>query len=152
MGNQRLIDVGDTPTICFTLSQVLETPGSWCNLERTLFEEPIDESPLFGLLAARGPANPLATVMGPSGRHGSKPAQLGIQHRAGQKALSGLAENGLALPEQWQVKQDHPRRGIVVIPSPEADVESVWMWLNASMEALARAPISELLVLEEYGV
>ena len=144
-------DIGDTPGICAVVNNVITTPNTWCNIERGLVEDMPDESPLFGFLAARGPANPFATVMGPTGRNGEKPAQIGAQHRAGQKALQGLAEHGLALPENWRVKQDHPRRGIVVLPTSESTVEEMWMWLNAAMAALARAPIGRQVTMTAFG-
>ena len=66
--------------------RVLEQPGRWANLvfEPIEDEDTPQESPLFGLFAARGPANPLATLMTPK-KDGGYLFDVGIQHRAGTK-------------------------------------------------------------------
>jgi len=124
------------------IDAVLTRPGSWCNLEF----EPIDdddaapESPLFGWLAARGPANPLATIVAqaPGGGKRTRSPQVGIQHRAGTKAAVQLREAQLPLPEGARVTQDHPRRGLVVQWPESGDTASMVEWLFPAMRVLSR--------------
>lgn len=132
----------DTASIAALIRDVLAAEGSWCNIvsEPVDDDSTADESPLFGFLAARGPANPLGTVMAaPSGK-GSGVAHIGIQHRAGTKAAAQLREASLTLPEGARVAQDHPRRGLVVEWPSTHDAASLGAWLLASMRVLGRAP------------
>jgi hypothetical protein len=123
------------------IDSVLGQPGSWCNF----FFEPIDdgempdESPLFGFLAARGPANPLATLMVPKIGKRAKLAEVGIQHRAGTKAAAQLRESELFLPDGATVVQDHPRRGLVVRWPENAETATLITWLFQAMRVLSRA-------------
>lgn len=120
---------------------VLNSPGSWCNFvfEPIVDEDAPEESPLFGFLAARGPANPLATVMAAQPGKRDKPAEIGIQHRAGTKAAAQLREAELLLPEGATVAQDHPRRGLVVRWPENAETATLIAWLFPSMRVLGRA-------------
>lgn len=133
-------DANSTADAARVLASVLDQPGSWCNLEF----EPIEdedapaESPLFGFLAARGPANPLATVTaGTTGRR-STPTEVGIQHQAGVKAADQLREAGVGIPEGARVMQDHPRRGLVVRLLEPTEASVISDWLFAAMRELGR--------------
>ncbi len=121
------------------LGSVLANPGSWCNLEFEAIDENEGppESVLFGFLAARGPANPLATVMVPKP---GQPLEVGIQHRAGVKAAAQLTEADITLPEGARVVQDHPRRGLVVKWPETADTAVLINWLFPAMRELSRHP------------
>lgn len=123
------------------LEDIRSTPGSWCNLSFQELEDAAhDESPLFGFLAARGPANSLATLMRDSA---DKPLSVGIQHRAGVKAATQLREADLAIPTGARVRQDHPRRGLVVEWPEDASTEELADWLFASMRHLNRGRFAE---------
>ncbi len=123
------------------IETVLERPGRWCNL----FFEPIEdenapqESALFGFLAARGPANPLATLMTPKAESDFL-LEVGIQHRAGTKAAAQLKEAELFGPTTARVIQDHPRRGLVVKWPHDESITSLVAWLFPAMRELSRAP------------
>ena len=124
------------------LHAVLNAPGSWCNLEF----QPIDDGAagagdsFFGFIAARGPMNPLATVMASTAGKKPKPAEIGIQHHAGVKAAAQLTEAGLSLPAGARVVQDHPRRGLVVRCEEGIDAAGVVAWLIPAMRILSRQP------------
>ncbi len=123
--------------------QIRSTPGSWCNLSFEEIAEPDTlDSPLFGFLAARGPANALATVMRDSP---DSLLSVGIQHQAGVKAAQQLREADLAIPEGARVRQDHPRRGLVVEWPNDASSEELADWLFAAMRVLNRAHIGEFI-------
>jgi hypothetical protein len=63
---------------------------------------------------------------------------VGVLHPTGGKAVARLADAGVAVPEGWLVRQDHPRRGLVLLArhgTPETDVIS---WALRAGIALCR--------------
>lgn len=142
-------DAHDIDSAVELFEQVLKKPGRWCNL----FFEPIDddsipaESALFGFLAARGPANPLATVMSPA-KDVSWSLEVGIQHQAGTKAAAQLKEAQILGPTTARVVQDHPRRGLVVRWPEDEDLPSLQAWIFPAMRELARAPSTNAVLWE----
>ncbi len=122
------------------IDSVLSSPGSWCNLEFEPIEDDnaIPDSLMFQFLAARGPANPLATIMARTEGKRPKPAEVGIQHQAGTKAAAQLREADLLLPEGARVRQDHPRRGLVVEWPDAAETATLISWLFPAMRVLSR--------------
>ena len=141
--NHGRLDPRDRVQAQQLLDNIRSTPGSWCNLS---FEELGDsddfESPLFGFLAARGPANALATLMRDSD---DTPLSVGIQHQAGTKAAQQLREAELPIPTGALVRQDHPRRGLVVEWPDDATSEELADWLFASMRVLNRTRVGEFI-------
>lgn len=139
--NHGRLNPHDRSAVIRLLDDVGSTPGSWCNLSFQELEDAAhEESPLFGFLAARGPANSLATIMRESA---DSPLSVGIQHRAGVKAAAQLREADLGVPEGARVRQDHPRRGLVVEWPQDAGTEALADWLFASMRFLNRGRFSE---------
>ena len=98
-------------------------------------EPPPEQSALGALLGARGPTVPLATWAPAQGR---EPASAGIQHAQGIRTVATLAERGVPLPDGWLVRQDHPRRGLVVVPPDDAghDLDGDLAWLLRAAGAL----------------
>ena len=114
--------------------------AGWINLSPGLDvdEPPPERSGLGALLAARGPTVPLATWAPAQGR---EPASAGIQHNQGPRAAAMLAERGVPVPDGWRIRQDHPRRGLVVVPAlavptDEAALDTVLDWLLRAAGAL----------------
>lgn len=89
------------------------------------------QSPLGNLFGNRGPTVPLATWT---------PGEIGLQHPAGQRAARLLTERGVAVPEDWYVVSDHPRRGLVLrtYQTPPGDV---LRWLIRAGAATCPVPI-----------
>lgn len=135
------------------LARVLHAESSWCNLryEPVEEDEQSPESALFGFLAARGPANPLATVMAATSGRRPRPIEVGIQHRAGVKAAAQLREAELFVPDGARVAQDHPRRGLVVEWPDTAEVSVLAAWLFPAMRVLGRAPTTDTVLYEWNG-
>jgi hypothetical protein len=103
----------------------------WINLSPGLDvdEPPPTRSALTSLVGARGPDVPLATWT-PARRR--DPASVGIQHGQGPKVVELLAQRGVPLPGTWRTLQDHPKRGLVVVPPPgdsPTDLDEVLDWL-----------------------
>ena len=145
------IAAGDLGTVAVVIGQVLDTEGAerWCNLTLEADEDAgpaHGDSALFSFLAARGPSSPLATVM----CDGAGSIEIGIQHRAGVKAADQLADAGVERSDGWVVRQDHPRRGLVLWLPEGAGAESVAMWIIRSMDALNRAPTTGRITYEVF--
>lgn len=90
-----------------TLVELLGPDVVFANLVPGVDEEvaPEPRSPLARMFGNSGPVVPLATWTS---------GEIGIQHAAGQRLVRTLAEHDLAVPEEWYVVSDHPRRGLVV--------------------------------------
>lgn len=82
-------------------------------------EEVPPRSPLGALFGNRGPVVPLATWT---------PGEIGIQHMAGQHVTKLLATRGGAVPDDWYVVAEHPKRGLVV-RTYQAPPEVTLRWL-----------------------
>jgi hypothetical protein len=76
-------------------------------------------SPLAQLFGNRGPVVPLATWTA---------GEIGLQHMAGQRAVRFLADKGVAVPEEWYVVADHPKRGLVLRTYDAAPADTL-RWL-----------------------
>jgi hypothetical protein len=101
---------------------------------------PPARSALASLVGSRGPTVPLATWT-PAGRR--EPATVGIHHGEGPRGVDLLAERGVALPEGWRKLQDHPKRGLVLVPPPAAtpaEVDPVLAWVLRATGALCPVP------------
>jgi hypothetical protein len=112
--------------------------GGWINLSPGLDvdQPPPPRTALASLLGSRGPVVPLGTW---TPAHRRDPATVGIHHGEGPKGLALLAERGVPLPERWRRLQDHPKRGLVLVPPPASTAEQldeVLDWLLRATGAL----------------
>jgi hypothetical protein len=94
---------------------------------------------LFSLFSNRQPPVTMCTLMParPS-RRAFDGVTVGVLHPTGGKAVARLAEAGVVVPEGWLLRQDHPRRGLVLLTrhgTPEVDVIS---WALRAGTALCR--------------
>ncbi|MFC0082511.1 hypothetical protein ACFFRE_10255 [Aciditerrimonas ferrireducens] len=142
----------DLGPLVATAHSLRRRPGGWLHLQPGVPEETVPPPPrgLALLLAgsAPGPA-PVATwVPGAvrrripgSGRQAVD--QLGIQHGLAVRARPRLAEAGLwPPPAGWLLRQDDPRRGLVLEVRPEVELEQLLRWLLRATEALSGLPVS----------
>ncbi len=74
-------------------------------------------SVLRKLFSARGTKVPEVTFV-PA--NGDEPAQIGVLHAAGPRAVVRLVEAGVELPDGWAAVQDHTRRGLLFNVAPQA--------------------------------
>ena len=65
-----------------------------------------------------------------------RPAQIGLEHGTGPKALERLAEIGVGLPERWVTRQDHAKHGIVAELPADEDPSVVITWLIVAATVL----------------
>jgi len=122
------------------MRSLTERPDGWINIEPTIRDD-VDltpRSPLAAFLANRGPVLPFATwIPGPV-------ATLGIEHSTGPKVAARLADNGVVIPNAWPIKQDHPRRGLVVELPDELTPEAVLELVLDAGTALVELPIDTI--------
>lgn len=91
------------------------------------------QRPLTNLFASRGPRIPLATWT---------PTESGLQHGAGPRIKDWFADEGHAIPDDWYVVEDHPRRGLV-IRTYASSPEVVLRWLVRAVELTCPFDITE---------
>lgn len=119
----------------------------WINLLPGVDEEDADQPTAPGAFAALfGPPQApvtMCTWLPPRpGRRGGEGATIGIMHPRGRFAIRQLAALGVPLPEGWQVRQDHARRGLVVLAPPDAPYRAVLDWTLRAGTALALTPLT----------
>jgi hypothetical protein len=105
-----------------------------------------------GWFSARGPESPHSTYVPPRQKRNGRfePAQLGIEHAAGPRAVRQLDAAGLTVPGGWLVRQDNPKRGLVLaIPAGTGSGELV-EWLLAAAGLLSQVPLGDAWVAEVW--
>lgn len=121
-------DAGELAALASTMEALVEAGAGWVNL----MPEGVEHTELsatrsvpgmiFGRVSGRGSPVPKITWTAPRRRRRRvEAAHLGIEHPAGPKARDLLAEAGHPIPAHWPVLQDHPIRGLVVIPTSAAE-------------------------------
>jgi hypothetical protein len=129
----------ETGSVVRRMEELAASLDGWINIQPDLDPDDVPTSSLgvLAIFSARGPAVPLVTWMpGQSSRRGATPAEIGIQHPAGSRAVPLLRDGGVDVPTGWQVVQDNPKRGLVVRPSADAPRADVLEWLLRATAAL----------------
>lgn len=122
----------DTAAVVGVMHDLAAAHDGWINLHPQVRpeDEPPPRSGLSTLLAGPVQDVPVCTwVAGKRTRQGLQRDSVGVQHAAGTRVLARLASAEWGLPEGWTVVQDHPRRGLVVSPAPQADKADVVSWM-----------------------
>lgn len=105
----------------------------WINVKPWLTDEEDarvpDRTNLGDFFSGRGPAVSMGTWMPATRGRKPRPAQVGVEHGTGPKALDRLAEVGVELPQGWFKRQDHAKHGIVAELPDGVDPSSVVAWL-----------------------
>lgn len=125
-------------------AQLQQMGGGWINLAPDLGDDR-PPSRAGGWFSARGPEAPHATLMAGRVRRNGRtdPAQLGIEHASGTKAAQRLREGGLEPPTGAVVRQDHPKRGLVVEVPADSPPAGLVAWLLEASTRLSRVPIGD---------
>lgn len=105
----------------------------------------------FAMFNGAGPPITMCTWLPPGrDRRAREQTRLGITHTSGQRALPQLLAVAIAVPERWEVAQDHPRRGLVLhVPCDEPHTR-VLAWALRAGAALSPARRVELWRAEVY--
>lgn len=70
-------------------------------------------------------------------RKGPQGATVGLLHPAGRFAARQLASLGAPVPDGWTIRQDNPRRGLIVTAPVDTPNEAVLNWIVAAGTALS---------------
>lgn len=136
----------DKGAVADALATARATGSGWVNLLPGIPENAVDPDPPSGLFAFFGNrAQPvtMATIMPPKKeRRASAGLSVGIMHPTGAKAVVRLASFGVPLPEGWLVRQDHPRRGIVLETPVDVAESDVIAWCISAGTALCRVDMT----------
>lgn len=130
-----------SPASASVASASATSVSAWVNITPWFDEEDehlLWDPPLRKLFSARGAQIPFGTwVPAARNRKGIKPHSLGLTHPQGRYAVRRLEGEGLKLPAGWQVKQDHSRRGIVLLPTLESSCRQMLEYLLDAAVLLA---------------
>ncbi len=130
------------------MDAIADARRGWVNFEPSVDVDDLSSSGsgFFGLFSGRGPEVALATWTPPTAprRGRGEPAMIGLQHGAGRRIKSQLAEMGLPLPDGWVVVQDYVKKGLVVALPPDVAHADVLRWLLAAARATSPVPIGPM--------
>jgi hypothetical protein len=121
------------------LAALREAGDGWMNLLPGVYDEADINPPagLFAFFGTRQAPVTMATVMPArlDKRH-VEGMSVGIMHPTGGKSIARLAEAGVAVPAGWVVRQDHPRRGLVLRTAPDTGPMDIVTWCVQAGTAL----------------
>jgi hypothetical protein len=129
------VTVDDLEPVVAAMEELTDAGRGWINLvpdhveTRELAAVRSVPGMIFGRLSGRGAPDPKVTWTAPELRRKRvEPPQLGIEHPGGPKARRQLDEAGHPVPPGWTVTQDHPLRGLVVVPAPATSNAALLEW------------------------
>jgi len=131
---------GEADRVLDAMAEITAAEDGWINLLPGVDpdEAPPPPSGLTAILAPRTPGAVMGTWKPavPS-RRGPQGAQIGLMHSAGRFAIRQLASLGAPLPDRWIIRQDNPRRGLIVVAPLGASNSDVLDWIIAAGTAFA---------------
>jgi hypothetical protein len=112
------------------LHHLTEAGEGWINLLPGVDTDEDDRQTMppgiFALFSNRQPPVTMATIVpARPAKRGIEGVTVGLLHPTGSKAVARLDEAGAAVPRDWRVRQDHARRGLVLLTplgTPEAEI------------------------------
>jgi hypothetical protein len=134
-----------TAAVLARMEELSEARDGWFNLLPGVPEEEVEPAPggIFSSLFSGTQAPVSMCTWMPAGR-GRRPAgqSIGILHPRGRFAASQLAALGVPVPSGWRVRQDHARRGLIVLPPGGTPASEVLDWMLRAGAALAVVPLT----------
>lgn len=128
------------------MARLADAEDGWINLLPGVDDEEAVEPgrpsalpALFG--SAQSPVTMGTWVPSRRGRHGGE-VTVGIVHPRGRHAVAQLSSMDIALPDGWHVRQDHARRGLIVLAPVTAPHADVLDWMLRAGAALAATPLT----------
>jgi hypothetical protein len=121
------------------MSKITRAADGWINLLPGIDEEdaPPPATGITALFSPRTAGVVMSTWAPPARtRRGMQGSSVGILHSAGRFAARQLTTLGAPLPEGWIVRQDNPRRGLIVVAPVGSDDDEVLGWTIAATTAL----------------
>jgi hypothetical protein len=125
------------------LHHLTEAGQGWINLLPGVDseEDEVQTVPpgLFSLFSNRQPPVTMCTLMPPRpNRRGTEGVTVGLLHPTGAKAAARLNDDGVPVPDGWLVRQDHARRGLVLLAPYGALDGDIIAWALRAGTALCR--------------
>lgn len=139
---RRLIEFADDDTAEVVAALSALRDGEWVNIEPFVHERDLDElrertpHPLVRMFMKAGAPIPLGTII----RHDAV-WSIGLEHPHAARAIPHLRAQGVPTPAAWKVKQDHPRRGIVLEVAVGAPPAEFITWIVGAGRVLGGVPI-----------
>jgi hypothetical protein len=121
------------------LGALREAGDGWVNLMPGVVDDADINPPagLFAFFGTRQPPVTMATVMpARQDKRDTEGMSVGLMHPTGAKAVARLAEAGVAVPRDWVVRQDHPRRGLVLRTASDSAPVDIVAWCVQAGTAL----------------
>ena len=99
----------------------------WFNIEPDVDERSVHTGSIFWkAFSSRGPRIPQFTWTSATDRKGNfQPSEIGLTHPTGIAVLDRIKSFQINVPNEWQLIQDHPNRGIVFQLPETYDPEEV---------------------------
>jgi len=130
---------GEADAVLEAMETISGAADGWINLLPGVDSDnaPTQPTGLAALLSSRVPGAVMATWTPETRtRRGLQGASIGLLHTAGRFAARQLAGLGTPVPEGWIVRQDNPRRGLIVVAALDAPNTEVLDWIIAAGTAL----------------
>ena len=141
-------DPGDLDEVAAVMDAMAAAHKGWVNFEPSVDPDDLSGAGagFFGLFSGRGPEVALATWTPPtvSRRGREERAMIGLQHGAGRRIKTQLADVGHAVPEGWIVVQDYVKKGMVISLPPGVAHADVLRWLLTAARATSPVPIGPM--------
>jgi hypothetical protein len=142
-----VFDPADAGRVVQEMARLARARSGWINflpgVEDDEAEGPAPPSAFSWLTGWKQAPVTMATWMPPrGGRRPTDEVTIGIMHPRGRLVIAQLAELGVPLPEGWRVRQDHNRRGLIVLAPASADHGEVLSWTCRAAAALATTPLT----------
>jgi len=125
-------DEDQTSALRARMDELAAAHDGWINLLPGVAEEDAP-TPAAGFFAVFGP-RVSGVAMGtwmparPT-RHSPGTVTVGILHPAGSAVVPGLADAGFSVPARWRVRQDHARRGLLLVLPADDPQDEVLSWV-----------------------
>ena len=99
----------------------------WFNIEPDVYQRSVHTGSIFWkAFSSRGPRIPQFTWTSATDRKGNfQPSEIGLTHPTGIAVLERIQSFQINVPNEWQLIQDHPKRGIVFQLPETYDPEEV---------------------------
>lgn len=129
----------DIGSVGAELAALREAGDGWVNLLPGVVDNGDLNPPagLFAFFGTRQAPVTMATVMpARPDKRNVEGMSVGLLHPTGGKSVARLAEAGVAVPGGWTLRQDHPRRGLVLRTAPDTAPADIVTWCVQAGTAL----------------